>query len=263
MKIEQAYVSPTLERNFGHGFRKRWDLRKYDDFDQPAVFFGLYSSADIEAIISHKSFSIVVWGGADMRGEALKTVSQLVKSNRAATWCYPGEFSKVLSSNNIPHKQLYVQVKDYSDFQLEPLGDKIYVYRGINGNRADYFKWREVIFPLMKTIGESNFIYAEGLGLNELITDCYRKCFVYVKPTAKGGCTAMFELGHMGRRTIGVGHANLPNFIEYTNPSDLANLIKIESKNIGKTVSEVREATQSIFTGQEWLETDFWKTNKL
>ena len=257
--IAQAYVSPTLETTFGDNFRNLWNLKKYYDPSIPAVFFGLYTAVDLEALLSHKSTSIVVWGGGDMRPESLKVVAKLVKSGRSFTWSYPGEFSKILTSYGVSHKQIYVPVKDYSEFDLQPLGDKIYVYRGVKGTRPDYFKWNEVIVPLMNTIGKDHFIYADNLEVSRLTEDYYKNCFVYVKPTPRGGCTAMFELGHMGRRTIGVGHTGLPNFIEYGNFSQLVRLIKNESKKIGKTQLEIREATQSVFTGKEWLDLDFWK----
>jgi hypothetical protein len=257
--ITQAYVSPTLETTFGENFRTLWQLEKYSDPSKPAVFFGLYTKADLDILVSHKSYSIVVWGGGDMRAESLREVSKLVNSGKSFTWSYPGEFSKILTAYNIRHKQIYVPVKDYSKFDIHPLGDKIYVYRGVKGTRSDYFKWNEVIVPLMNTIGEEHFIYTDNIEVSELVEDYYKKCFVYVKPTPRGGCTAMFELGHMGRRTIGVGHTGLPNFTEYGNFSQLVRLVKSESKKIGKTPLEIREATQSVFIGREWLDLDFWK----
>lgn len=257
--IAQAYVSPTLETTFGENFRNLWSLTKYSDPTQPSIFFGLYTEADLAALESHKSLSIVVWGGGDMRPDSLRRVFTLVKSGKAFTLAYPGEFSKILTAYSISHKQIYVPVKDYSEFELKPLGDKIYVYRGVKGTRSDYFKWNEVIVPLMKRIGEEHFIYTDNIDVSELVSEYYSKCFVYVKPTPRGGCTAMFELGHMGRRTIGIGHTGLPNFTEYGSLSQLVRLVKTESKKIGMTQPEIREATQSVFTGKEWLDLDFWK----
>jgi hypothetical protein len=90
--ITQAYVSPTLETTFGENFRTLWQLEKYSDPSKPAVFFGLYTKADLDILVSHKSYSIVVWGGGDMRAESLREVSKLVNSGKSFTWSYPGEF---------------------------------------------------------------------------------------------------------------------------------------------------------------------------
>lgn len=257
--ITQVYVSPTLETTFGENFRTLWNLQKYHNDRTPAVFLGLYTASDLEKLVSHKSTSIVIWGGADMRSDALITVQKLVRAGKCFTFAYPGEFSNILTSYNIPHKQLYVPIKSYSDFQPSPLGDKIYVYRGVKGTRSNYFKWDDVIQPLINQLGEDRFIYTDNLSVSSLIDDYYKKCFVYIKPTPKGGCTAMFELGHMGRKTIGVGHVGLPNFIEYYKPSQIIKLIEIEAEKIGTLQPEISQNTQDIFTGREWLDFDFWK----
>lgn len=257
--ISQAYISPALETTFGENFRNLWSLEKYSDPNSTSIFFGLYTKTDLDVLLSHKSKSIVVWGGADMRTESLLCVKRLVDEGSAATFVYPGDFSKILKENGIFHKQLYVPIKDYSKFTTCPLGDKIYVYRGVKGTRASYFQWNDVIAPIIKHFGESHFIYTDNLSISELIDNFYKKSFVYIKPTPRGGCTAMFELGRMGRKTIGVGHIDLPNFIEYKNISHLIKLIDLESRYIGKIRENVSSDTQKIFCGREWLNLDFWK----
>jgi hypothetical protein len=257
--ISQAYVSPTLETTFGENFRSLWSLKKYEDKNSPAVFFGLYTATDLHVLESHNAPSIVIWGGGDMRKDSLELVSKMVSLGKTFTFAYPGEFSNILTSYNIDHKKLYIPIKSYSDFELCPLGEKIYVYRGVKGTRSSYFQWEEVIKPLISYFGEDSFIYTDNLPVSELIEGFYKNCFVYVKPTPKGGCTAMFELGHMGRKTIGTGLPGLPNFIEYRGFSQLTRLIKNESKKIGTLQPEVREATSKIFCGPEWLDLSFWK----
>ena len=65
----------------------------------------------------------------------------------------------------------------------------------------------------------------------------------------------------MGRTTIGKGHSNLGNFIEYSNTTDLIDLIKIESQFIGKVREDVSLNTRNSFIGPEWLDLEFWKNN--
>jgi len=166
--ISQAYISPTLEETFGENFRSLWNLKKYFDPDVPAIFFGLYTKIDLDVLSRHNSKVVVVWGGGDMRKDSLLFVKKLVDSNRAATFAYPGEFSKALEEYSIPHKKLYVPIKDYSQFVPSPLGNKIYVYRGVKGTRSSYFRWDDVILPLIKNFGEENFIYTENLHISKL-----------------------------------------------------------------------------------------------
>ena len=237
MEFSQVHVSSILERNFGEGFRKMWNLIKYEDTNKPAVFFGLYSNIDREKLLKHNGVSIVIWGGADLKKTSIELVKKLTDLNKCFTFAYPGEFSKVLSNNKIKHKKIVIPLKDYSNFLDFPLGDKIYVYRGINGNREDYFKWKEVVQPLIEYFGKDRIIYADTIKIQELMENYYKKCFVYVKPTTLGGCTTMFELGCMGRRTIGIGHTGLHNFTEYKSINNLIKLIEEEMKYIYAFIS--------------------------
>jgi len=259
MKISQAYVSPTLEKTFGSNFRSKWGFKKYSDIRKPAVFFGMYSDIDRKAFINHKGISIVVWGGGDMKPNSLQLVKSVIDANRSYTGAYSGEFSDILKSNGISHKQIYIPLKDYSNFTPTPLGDKIYAYRGVNGNRESYFKWNEVISPIIKHFGEDTVIYTERESIDNLLENYYKKSFIYIKPTPKGGCTAMFELGHMGRKTIGNGLGNLPNVLSYKSTSDIIKLIEDESKYIGKIRYDICTSTKNIFIGSEWTHLDFWR----
>ena len=68
----------------------------------------------------------------------------------------------------------------------------------------------------------------------------------------------MFELAHMGVRTIGKNHKNLDCFTEYSDIPNLLDLIMEESKFIGKTRKDIANSTKEIFTGPEWLDLNFW-----
>ena len=72
--ISQVYISPTLEATFGENFRNFWKLKKYSNPTSPAIFFGLYTQADLDVLTVHKSNSIIIWGGGDMRHDSLSYV---------------------------------------------------------------------------------------------------------------------------------------------------------------------------------------------
>jgi hypothetical protein len=259
MTFSQVQVSPTLEKTFGENFRNRWGLSKYSNNTDATVFLGLYTTHDIEVLLNHRGISLVIWGGADMQYKHLEKVKRLVLSGKCYTCAYPGEFSNILTSHKIPHKALYIGVKDYSNFVSKPLGDKIYAYKGILGNRSAYFNWNDTIVPLIDYFGESSIIYTDNSPFDELVNNYYTNSFIYVKPTAKGGCTAMFELGCMGRQTIGNGYPDLQNVIPYTDVSGIIKIIESESKYIGHTRDNISEYTKSLFNDDRWLEIDFWK----
>lgn len=255
--FKQVIFSDTLNL-FKKEFMSRWELVESSDHLAPTIFFGLYTRKDIARLTQHKGPKIVIWGGNDMQPSTLRYVSNLQKEQHIYVWAYPGEFSDTLVSYNITHKQLYVALKDYSKFEPSILGESVYVYKGIYGDRANYYNWNEIIKPLTQTFGEGKIIYSNNLSINSLIKDVYSKCFVYIKPNPKGGCTTMFELGHMGIKTVGKSHKNLDFFSEYDSMSHLIELILEESKYVGKVRKDIAESTKSIFTGEEWLTLNFW-----
>jgi hypothetical protein len=251
-----------LEPTFGESFRKKWNLSKYSDPNAPSIFFGLYKEDDIQTLVQHNSHSIVIWGGADMRPQHLEIVKSLVLSGRCSTVAYPGEFSKILAKHQIPHKSFYFAIKDFSGLSPVPLGDKIYVYRGIKGTRPDYFQWEKVVVPLIDFFGKDRVIFTDNLEFQELVKSFYSKAFIYVKPTPKGGCTSMFELGCMGIKTVGMGHFPLPNFIQYRNLTHLIRIITKESKKIGTIQTGVSNQTFEVLNQSNWLDLDFWKKDE-
>jgi|688.fasta_scaffold09823_23 hypothetical protein len=258
MDFNQVHVSSVLEKYFGDGFRKKWNLKNSYDENLPCVFVGLYNGEDIKKFVNHKSYRIVIWGGADMVSSHLNLVAKLINDGRTFTYAYPGYFSNILTKHNLKHKQIYIPFKDYSMFKPTPLGEKIYVYYGIHGNKPDYFNWDTIIKPIIKHFGEENVIYSKYKTIDFLKENFYEKSFVYLKTNEKGGCTTMFELGHMGRKTIGIGHEGLPNFVSYKNINDIINKIEIEKNNIGKIMTDISDKTKKIFTGNEWLNLKFW-----
>lgn len=254
-EFKQLYSSMIF---FRENFMKKWDLIPYGNINDPAIFLGLNEHSDVYAISQHKGPKLLIWSGGDMRPERLSFVSEFQKQTELYIWAYPGEFSDILTSYGIIHKTIHVPIKDYNMFTPNILGDKIYMYKGINGDRSEYFKWDETISIISDKYGSENIIFADHLPLDQLIENIYKKCFVYIKPNPKGGCTTMFELAHMGIRTIGHGHRNLSCFSEYTTTEELINLIDIERKYIGSIRHDVVTSIKQDLIGNEWLNLEFW-----
>jgi len=258
----QAYISPALN-DFKKDFLEKWELLEYHDDYLPLVFFGLYGQNDVNIFIKHQGPKIVVWGGNDMHPPQLNLVKSYVDNQKAYTFAPPGEFSETLTRFNIKHKVCYIPNKDYSKFTPTPLGENIYIYMGRPDNpRPEYFKYKEIINPLMRVFGEDRVIWVKEsstLPMEELIKRYYNDCFVFVKPHERGGATTMYDLAHMGRKTIGKGESSLPHFMEYSNFDHLLELIMEESKYIGKTREDVVNSLKEHFIGKEWLNLKFWK----
>jgi hypothetical protein len=261
MEFKQVKISSNLSEFFSDNFKKKWNLVDYYDTNKPAIFFGLYTNTDRLFLQNHKGKSLVIWGGSDLdRTKSLSLVKNLVDIGSCYTWVYPGFFSEVLSKYKIKHKKIFVPIKNYDEFQPIECGDKIYVYKGILGNRKDYFKWDEVIQPIINHFGKDNILYTQNETIETLKNKFYKNSFVYIKPNEKGGCTTMFEMAYMGRKTIGLGFENCEFFSTYKNTNNLIQQIEDESKKIGKINYKTSESIKNTFiSDNSWLYSNYYE----
>tara|TARA_R110002153_G_scaffold167053_2_gene319720 strand:- start:273 stop:1073 length:801 start_codon:yes stop_codon:yes gene_type:complete len=247
--FKQLYSSMIF---FKEDMKKRWNLDEYNDPTQPAVFMGLYESRDINTFISHKGPKLLYFGGSDFTSNNLDLVSKspnTVCIGYGADWMY-----KVLDSYKIPYTETRILLKNFDNFTPTPLGENIYVYKGINGNRPDHYKWEEIVNPLQEVFGKDRIIYTQNLPLHELKEKYYQNCFIYIRPNPLGGGTAMFELGHMGRKTITNEHSNFSTCLGYQSLNEMLDLIMEESKKIGTVQPQVAETLKSMFDREgNWL----------
>lgn len=250
----QTWFSPAIPF-FKEDFMKRWEQEEYYDPNKPAVFVGLYSSEDKKKFLEHKSYKILYFAGVDFCDVNLQLVansdlSKTICIGYGADWLYP-----ILDKYGIPYcRDTKILLKDYSQFTPTTLGENIYVYKGLHGNRADHYKWNQVVKPLQEVFGEDRIIYTQFLPLNELHEKYYNDCFIYVRPQPLGGGTAMFELGHMGRKTITQQHSSFSTCLNYENLEDIINLIMEESKKIGTLQPQVAEKLKLMFDHEgKWL----------
>ena len=258
--FKQVYISPMLEPYFGEGFREKWDLSKYNNPNQPSIFLGMYSPNDEMIFKNHNSYSIMVWGGADQNEFRFNMVRS--KSNFLGSPAYRTPLIEAFKKINYPHKIINIPFKEYDNFKPTPLGNKIYVYKGIHGDRSDYFKWNDIIQPLIEHFGPERIIYTQRQPINILIKEFYNNGFIYVKPNEKGGNTTMWELGHMGRKTIAKNQGSYPNILDYSDLEDMISIIHKEEKNIGGTNISISKEVRNCMGGGEWLDLNFWMINK-
>jgi len=253
--FKQLYSSMKFFKN---GFQDKWNLKQYHDVYAPSVFFGIYEPIDFEKIFNHKGPRIIVWGGGDMNHKQLTFIQQEIQKKDTFTFAPPGLHSEKLTKYGIVHKICYIPNKNYNNLPLTTLGENIYVYKGIYGNRLDHHKFNEIAIPLMEVFGSDRIIYTEHKSFDCLVNEYYQDCFVYIKPNEMAGCTTMYELAYMGRKTLGPGDDNLSFLKNYKNIHELIDLILEESKYIGRTRPDVRDSIEKTFLDDKWLTLDFW-----
>ena len=151
--FKQICVSGSLYY-FKYFFKKKWDLEDYTNVNEPAIFFGLYHSHEIKRFVNHKGKKMIIWGGADQHINKFQSVKNLPNFVGSPAYRPP--------MVNTFKKMIRLPFKDYSNLETTPLGDKIYVYKGLNGNRKHHYKWDEIVIPLIKHFGKNRVIYSQS-----------------------------------------------------------------------------------------------------
>ena len=270
MRIEQAYVSPSLS-HFRDEFLECWNLRDYDNTEEPTVFYGLYfdwdgdkkwmkeSSIDIETYNNHKGFKILLCGAVEYRGGQFNKIDK-ESLNLVAVDDWEVEASKTLK---LPYKHLKVPYFDFDKYQSTPLGDKIYSHIPLRENSGEWGKNFENMFQyekLMKLFGEDMFCFPKEWTAPYEMLPYFNQSFVNIKPHKVRGAVTSWKLGCMGRNTITTNNQTAPNWIHYTSDDELKRLVDEESKKIGTVQNGVSEKVKSYFhQSDDWLHKDYWK----
>ena len=108
---------------FGEDFMKRWNLKPYTDINAPVVFFGV--NHQNELINNHKGPKILITTGAHDLPDW-----NVVKNRNNLFVIRPDEIGHC--PTNVIWKKEMIELKDFSIFKPNKLGDKIYFYSGFS-----------------------------------------------------------------------------------------------------------------------------------
>ena len=255
MKITQARLAPGIQQYFKKPFLEKWGLQDYTDADAGVIFLGIYCQRDFDLIRRHRGFAVVMYTNqVTYRDE----MAALLSTGRYRSVAGKGFYSDMMKQQGLSHVQANIPIKDFSPYKPVPLGDRIYVYRGVNGNRGVSLGWG-VVEAIQKEFG-GLVTWTTQTPTDKLIKEYYEKSFVYLKPRPIGGCITMWEMGHMGRKTFGKGFDGVGCFEAFTDIGNLTDMLHRRSNMIGQTDHETAEATRREFIGEEWLDTEWWDT---
>ena len=268
MRIEQSYVSPSLS-HFRDEFLECWNLRDYDNTEEPAVFFGLYpdwdgetksekdTSYDIETYNDHNGVKVLLCGGVEYTRGIFNKIN---KENLNLVVVDDWEFDKC-KILKLPYKHLKVSYFDFDKYQPTPLGDKIYSHIALRENSGEWGKRFEEMFQyekLMNLFGEDKFCFPkEWVTPPHEMLPYFNQSFVNIKPHKVRGAVTSWKLGCMGRNTITTNNQTAPNWIHYTSDDELKRLVDEESKKIG-TIQE-NKLGEYFHQSDDWLHEDYWK----
>lgn len=221
--IKQIYVSESL-KHFKDRIFKNYNLREYDNINEPSVFFGVYDQNDIKNINNHNGIKYIMFGGSDVdnykyinNGNYL-AISKCIKNRLLQQ----DKFSRLIYFNMID-KTIFKPV--------EIKGNKIFIYDGIrkkSDNRDIY--GLDTVDEVVKNLPQYEYIYSSDLNLpNEKMPEVYAQCFIGLRLTPKdGNANTVQELEAMN---IPVIHNQSEYGLKWENIQDIINWIKINSLN--------------------------------
>jgi predicted O-methyltransferase YrrM len=249
-KIEQVWIHPDISF-FKENFIKKYNLLEYEDLQKPTLFFGLANHEDV--INSHKGLKFLLPASP-------LDIPKLKNYENTFFICsddYP-------LPQTVNRKSLTPQIKDYSIFTPNPLGDKVYLYSGFkNGwDLSDSNLVNEIQKRISyEIITTSHLSLTDYYDLTYLKRNYYDRSFINLNLTNFHGLSTVIELGLMGRKTIikrspvtSIQRIDFPNFMYYETVEDIITIINEESKKIGTTQPSI----QAHNVGDEWLNLSFW-----
>lgn len=245
MRIEQASVAGCAGF-FKGNFLSRWGLKDYCDINAPCVFLG---AEQIDMINNHKGFKVIY-----LLSEYDCIFLNYI-NNGDNVVLHHSPFLK--NYENFKIKNVEIELKDYSLFKPNKLGNNIYSYFGYF-SRANEFN-HSLILEIQKRIDFKIEIMAFGslyeyLTIEELKKEHYDNCFLNLNLSKGTAMTTIRELGLMGRKTITNSPYKFPSQIEYTDIDDIVRIINEESKKIGT----IQPSIDCHTVGDEWLDVSFW-----
>jgi hypothetical protein len=255
VRIWQCRTSRAV-RFFGPAFTARHGLEDYSDRATPALFFGVYHRADLEALRKHEAPAVVLWAGSD----ALRIDRAFFRARRDRVFhlAQSRSIERDLRRAGLPYRRLNVHGSDLDDLTLEPLGTDVYVYQP--RSRAALFA-PAVTARVRRAMPGVRFhiVGSHREHPREELIALYRQCCIGLRLTSHDGCAnTVLELGMMGRRCVHNG--DQPNAVGWKTPGDVVRAIKTERGKAGRTHRWMPDAIRKhLELPQDWLDVDFWK----
>lgn len=248
MKFEQAIVGETL-RFFKKNFMDRWGFSEYHDINKPLVILGYHSNKQI--LNTHKGWKLLIPGTPEDIPDfsTLKGLSKIIIQTK----------NNNLIPNNVICKKAVIEIKDYSIFTPNILGDKIYLYSGFqNGwnlkNPLVNEIQKQINYEIITTSHQNIKDYHD---VSYLKSEFYDKCFINLNLTNGNGMTTVRELGLMGRKTITMRNNVIYDYPCIINCSSIKEIIDVINKEAQK-INTIQPSINSHTVGSEWLDLDWW-----
>jgi len=255
MIFTQAIVDETINF-FKKNFIERWAFTEYIDQYKPVVLFGFWNGKNIYE--NHKSYKLII----PSTPNDLPDFTRLKNNEKTILVIDIEKYPNYYIPENVIIKYEDIEIKDYSMFTPNVLGDKIYYYSGFKNGWSG--RWGEdVIKEIQKNINfeiitTSHINKSDMYSEKYLKENFYDKTFLNLNLSEENGMTTVREMGLMGRKTITMRKNNYYDYSCIINCKSIEDIIKNineESKKIGS----VQKSMNSHTVSDEWLDIEFWK----
>ena len=189
---KQLYVSDGLIM-FKKRFKKKFNLNDYNNLNLPSLFFGCYTTKDLETLSNHNDLKILIWGGEDCNPEhkhSKDTLDQIKNITNIIHLSISKQINKSLKKANILSILVNFNLVDKTLFYPVPkneLGKSIFIFNGQDNGREHIYgstHYKQII----KLLQQYTFIFSNQLNSQwEDMPNIYKKCFIMLRLTSHDG----------------------------------------------------------------------------
>jgi len=237
---------------------KKYNLVDYYNNNKPALFMGCYNKSDMNNIINHKGFVLLLWLGTD----AMRITSdraKLLNRHNIHHIAQSEYIARDLKRAGLKYKRLNIAITNHKP-NPQPLGEYVYFYYG--RNNPEFYglsrvakikeKYKDLIF-VFGTIGT--------FPIKQMPT-IYKQSFIGLRLTPHDGLPeTVLEMGMMGRKCVWNG--DFPGCYQWKTDQDIIDAIYAERENIGKTNHKlVKDIENYMVQGNNWLKTEYYGKKK-
>lgn len=247
--------SITTIEFFKDNFLKRWELDEYHNENEPVIFFGIHGKdSEYER---HKTYKIII----PTVPSDVPDFKKLKNNEKTILILDREKYPNYYIPENVIVKKEVIEIKDYSLFKPNTLGDKIYYYSGFKNGWGGHWG-KDIINEIQKNIDYEIITTTHNNitdydSIESLKENFYDKSFLNLNLSELNGMTTVREMGLMGRKTITMRKNNYYDYnciINCKSIDDIIFNIKEESKKIGT----LQDGINSHTVGDEWLNVNYW-----
>lgn len=188
----QIYVSDALTM-FKHRFMTKFKLTSYNNLTTSSLFFGVYTTDDLETIQNHKGLKLVIWGGEDSNPNNLHSKQTLGEIKNIPNIIHLSISKTIYNSLKISGIQSILIDFNLVDTLLfypipkTELGRNIFIFNGQHKGRGHIYGEKYYI-EVMKKLPRYNYVLSNTLNAKwEDMPNIYKRCFIMLRLTNHDG----------------------------------------------------------------------------